>query len=38
VASEDLAIDRIVPSPLDPRISVEVARAVAMAAEAPDWE
>jgi malate dehydrogenase (oxaloacetate-decarboxylating) len=38
VASEDLAIDRIVPSPLDPRICVEVARAVAMAAEAPDWE
>jgi malate dehydrogenase (oxaloacetate-decarboxylating) len=38
VASEDLAIDRIVPSPLDPRVSVAVARAVAMAAEAPDWE
>jgi malate dehydrogenase (oxaloacetate-decarboxylating) len=38
VASEDLAIDRIVPSPLDPRVSIAVARAVAMAAEAPDWE
>jgi malate dehydrogenase (oxaloacetate-decarboxylating) len=38
VASEDLAIDRIVPSPLDPRVSTAVARAVAMAAEAPDWE
>ena len=38
VASEDLAIDRIVPSPLDLRVSTAVARAVAMAAEAPDWE
>jgi malate dehydrogenase (oxaloacetate-decarboxylating) len=34
VATEDLAPDRIVPSALDPRVSVEVARAVAAAAAA----
>ncbi|WP_020496388.1 NAD(P)-dependent malic enzyme [Sciscionella marina] len=33
IAEEDLAADRIVPSVLDPRVSVEVARAVAEAAE-----
>ncbi|WP_051898336.1 NAD(P)-dependent malic enzyme [Sciscionella sediminilitoris] len=33
IAEEDLAADRIVPSALDPRVSVEVARAVAEAAE-----
>ena len=37
VASEDLAIDRIVPSPLDGRVGNAVARAVALAAEASDW-
>ncbi|OBK26314.1 malate dehydrogenase [Mycobacterium asiaticum] len=38
VASEDLAIDRIVPSPLDRRVADAVATAVALAAESPDWE
>ncbi|OBI97688.1 malate dehydrogenase [Mycobacterium asiaticum] len=38
VASDDLAIDRIVPSPLDRRVGVAVARAVALAAESSDWE
>jgi malate dehydrogenase (oxaloacetate-decarboxylating) len=33
VACEDLALDRIVPSPLDPRVGPEVAAAVAAAAE-----
>lgn len=37
VASEDLAIDRIVPSPLDRRVGEAVAAAVALAAEDPDW-
>jgi malate dehydrogenase (oxaloacetate-decarboxylating) len=32
VASEDLSTDRIVPSPLDPRVGPEVAAAVARAA------
>jgi malate dehydrogenase (oxaloacetate-decarboxylating) len=34
VATDELAIDRIVPSALDPRVAVEVARAVATAAAA----
>ncbi|MBP2474527.1 malate dehydrogenase (oxaloacetate-decarboxylating) [Crossiella equi] len=34
VAAEDLAVDRIVPSALDPRVAVEVAAAVAEAARA----
>ncbi|RZQ60900.1 NAD(P)-dependent malic enzyme [Amycolatopsis suaedae] len=34
VAEEDLAADRIVPSPLDPRVAPEVAAAVAKAAAA----
>ena len=34
VATDELAIDRIVPSALDPRVSVEVAQAVARAAAA----
>jgi len=34
VATDELALDRIVPSALDPRVSVEVARAVATAAAA----
>ena len=34
VAEEDLAVDRIVPSALDPRVAVEVAAAVAVAARA----
>jgi malate dehydrogenase (oxaloacetate-decarboxylating) len=34
VAAEDLAVDRIVPSALDPRVAVEVAAAVAVAARA----
>ncbi|MFF0145303.1 NAD(P)-dependent malic enzyme [Amycolatopsis sulphurea] len=34
VASDDLGPDRIVPSPLDPRVAPEVAAAVAKAAEA----
>lgn len=38
VASEDLAIDRIVPSPLDRRVGEAVASAVALAAEPSDWE
>ncbi|AGB25060.1 malic enzyme [Mycobacterium sp. JS623] len=33
VACDDLAVDRIVPSPLDPRVAPEVAAAVAAAAE-----
>ncbi|HYZ67470.1 MAG TPA: malic enzyme-like NAD(P)-binding protein, partial [Mycobacterium sp.] len=33
VACDDLAADRIVPSPLDPRVAPEVAAAVAAAAE-----
>lgn len=33
VVSDDLAIDRIVPSPLDPRVSPAVAEAVAVAAD-----
>ncbi|MCU1680113.1 MAG: sfcA, partial [Amycolatopsis sp.] len=32
VASDDLGPDRIVPSPLDPRVALEVAAAVAKAA------
>jgi malate dehydrogenase (oxaloacetate-decarboxylating) len=34
VATDELALDKIVPSALDPRVSVEVARAVATAAAA----
>ncbi|HEY2701669.1 MAG TPA: malic enzyme-like NAD(P)-binding protein [Pseudonocardiaceae bacterium] len=34
VAAEDLAVDRIVPSALDPRVAPEVAAAVALAARA----
>jgi len=34
VATDDLGPDRIVPSPLDPRVAPEVAAAVAKAAEA----
>ncbi|HEY4019048.1 MAG TPA: malic enzyme-like NAD(P)-binding protein, partial [Pseudonocardiaceae bacterium] len=34
VAAEDLAVDRIVPSALDPRVAPEVAAAVAEAARA----
>ena len=34
VAAEDLAVDRIVPSALDPRVAPEVAAAVAQAARA----
>ncbi|GAA1215558.1 NAD(P)-dependent malic enzyme [Prauserella alba] len=34
VAADELAADRIVPSPLDPRVAEEVATAVAKAAEA----
>jgi malate dehydrogenase (oxaloacetate-decarboxylating) len=34
VAAEDLAVDRIVPSALDPRVAIEVAAAVAVAAKA----
>ena len=34
VAMDDLGPDRIVPSPLDPRVAPEVAAAVAKAAEA----
>lgn len=37
VASEDLAIDRIVPSPLDRRVGEAVATAVALAAEDSSW-
>ena len=37
VASEDLAVDRIVPSPLDRRVGEAVATAVALAAEDPSW-
>lgn len=37
VASEDLAVDRIVPSPLDRRVGEAVAAAVALAAEDSDW-
>ncbi len=37
VASEDLAVDRIVPSPLDRRVGEAVATAVALAAEDPTW-
>jgi malate dehydrogenase (oxaloacetate-decarboxylating) len=37
VASEDLAVDRIVPSPLDRRVGEAVATAVALAAEDSDW-
>lgn len=36
VASEDLAIDRIVPSPLDRRVGDAVAKAVALAADFSD--
>jgi len=35
VVSADLALDRIVPSPLDPRVGEAVARAVALAADTP---
>ncbi|OBK16101.1 NAD(P)-dependent malic enzyme [Mycobacterium asiaticum] len=38
VASENLAIDRIVPSPLDRRVADAVATAVALAADPSDWE
>jgi malate dehydrogenase (oxaloacetate-decarboxylating) len=34
VAADDLAVDRIVPSPLDPRVAPEVSAAVAAAARA----
>ncbi|MHA7649414.1 NAD(P)-dependent malic enzyme [Mycobacterium sp. ML4] len=37
VASEDLAVDRIVPSPLDRRVGEAVATAVALAAEDSNW-
>ena len=37
VAGDDLAPDRIVPSPLDPRVGEAVAAAVAQAAEASDF-
>lgn len=37
VASEDLAVDRIVPSPLDRRVGEAVAAAVALAAEDSNW-
>jgi malate dehydrogenase (oxaloacetate-decarboxylating) len=37
VASEDLAVDWIVPSPLDRRVGEAVAAAVALAAEDSDW-
>lgn len=37
VASEDLAVDRIVPSPLDRRVGDAVATAVALAAEDSRW-
>jgi malate dehydrogenase (oxaloacetate-decarboxylating) len=37
VASEDLAVDRIVPSPLDRSVGEAVATAVALAAEDSDW-
>ncbi len=36
VVSDDLALDRIVPSPLDPRVGEAVATAVALAADASD--
>jgi malic enzyme len=36
VVSDDLAIDRIVPSPLDLRVGEAVAKAVALATEASD--
>jgi malate dehydrogenase (oxaloacetate-decarboxylating) len=35
VASDDLAADRIVPSPFDPRVATTVANAVAAAADTP---
>jgi malate dehydrogenase (oxaloacetate-decarboxylating) len=34
VAADDLTVDRIVPSPFDPRVAPEVAAAVAAAAVA----
>jgi malate dehydrogenase (oxaloacetate-decarboxylating) len=34
VAAEDLSVDQIVPSPFDPRVAIEVAAAVAVAAKA----
>ncbi len=37
VACDDLAIDRIVPSPLDRRVGEAVARAVALAADDSNW-
>ncbi|WP_431196007.1 NAD(P)-dependent malic enzyme [Mycobacterium camsae] len=37
IASEDLAADRIVPSPLDRRVGEAVATAVALAAEDSNW-
>jgi malate dehydrogenase (oxaloacetate-decarboxylating) len=36
VASEDLATDRIVPSPFDPRVATAVADAVARASRETD--
>jgi malate dehydrogenase (oxaloacetate-decarboxylating) len=33
VVGDDLALDRIVPSPLDPRVAPAVAQAVAAAAD-----
>ncbi len=36
VVSDDLAVDRIVPSPLDLRVGEAVAKAVALAADVPD--
>jgi malate dehydrogenase (oxaloacetate-decarboxylating) len=36
IAVDDLAHDRIVPSPLDPRVAPKVAAAVAAAADAAE--
>jgi malate dehydrogenase (oxaloacetate-decarboxylating) len=36
IAADDLAHDRIVPSPLDPRVEPAVAAAVAAAADAAE--
>ena len=38
VVSDDLAVDRIVPSPLDVRVGEAVAKAVALAAETSAFE
>ena len=37
VVSDDLAPDRVVPSPLDLRVGEAVAKAVALAAETSDY-